>query len=74
MKLVTEPLRLVSLVAATLPLHLVWVLTSSAQDTETRQTEALLVFLDCVPCNDDYLRQEITYLNYVVDSQDAQVT
>ena len=35
--------------------------------------EALRVFLDCVRCDDDYLRQEITYLNYMVDREDAQV-
>ena len=42
-------------------------------DPEARPDEALRVFLDCTRCDDDYLRQEITYLNYVVDREDAQV-
>ena len=40
---------------------------------EPAPDEALRVFLDCLRCDDDYLRQEITYLNYVVDREDAQV-
>ena len=35
--------------------------------------QALRVFLDCGPCDDDYLRQEITFVNYVRDRPDAQV-
>lgn len=35
--------------------------------------DALRVFLDCEECDSDYLRQQITFLNYVVDRQDAQV-
>ena len=35
--------------------------------------EGLRVFLDCGPCDDDYLRQEITFVNYVRDRPDAQV-
>ena len=34
---------------------------------------ALRVFLDCFRCDDDYLRREITFVNYVRDRRDAQV-
>ena len=44
-----------------------------ADQTERPRDVALRVFLDCVRCDDDYLRQQITYLNYVVDREDAQV-
>ncbi len=35
--------------------------------------EGLRVFLDCGRCDRDYLRQEITFVNYVRDRKDAQV-
>ena len=35
--------------------------------------EALRVYLDCNRCDDDYLRTEITFVNYVRDRPDAQV-
>ena len=35
--------------------------------------EALRVFLDCNRCDRDYLRREITFVNYVRDRRDAQV-
>jgi hypothetical protein len=35
--------------------------------------EALRVFLDCATCDFDYLRTEITYVNYVRDRKDAEV-
>ena len=35
--------------------------------------EALRVFLDCDRCDDDYLRMELTFVNYVRDRRDAQV-
>ena len=38
-----------------------------------RAFEALRIFLDCPACDFDYLRTEITYVNYVVDRGDAQV-
>jgi len=39
-----------------------------------RQADALRVFLDCDRgCDFDYLRQEITFVNYVRDRRDAQV-
>ena len=62
MKLVTELVRPPSLAAATLALHLVWVPAIFAQEPAATETEALRVFLDCARCDDDYLRQQITYL------------
>ena len=43
-------------------------------DQEEEQT-GLLVFLDCDrrTCNQDFLRQNITFINYVRDRQDAQI-
>ncbi len=35
--------------------------------------DALRVFLDCDRCDDEYLRTEITFVNYVRDRRDAQV-
>src|SRR3990170_3628287 len=36
-------------------------------------TGALRVFLDCTRCDFDFLRQEITFINYVRDRKDAEV-
>ena len=44
--------------------------TSGAQDAGPA---ALRVFLDCNRCDFDYLRREITFVNYVRDRYDAQV-
>ena len=46
---------------------------STAQPETPNGAEALRVFLDCGRCDDDYLRREITYVNYVRDRPDAQV-
>jgi len=35
--------------------------------------QALTVFLDCNRCDDDYIRREITFVNYVRDRTQAQV-
>lgn len=45
---------------------------SSAQDPGG-VAAALRVFLDCNRCDFDYLRREITFVNYVRDRHDAQV-
>ena len=45
---------------------------SGAQDAG-RGPAALRVFLDCNRCDFDYLRREITFVNYVRDRYDAQV-
>jgi hypothetical protein len=43
------------------------------QDTSARKDKALKVFLDCQYCDMDYLRTEITFINYVRDRMEAQV-
>ena len=48
-------------------------IANALQARDPTGAEALRVFLDCGPCDDDYLRQEITFLNYVRDRRDAQV-
>lgn len=40
---------------------------------DTSQSQALRVFLDCSACDDDYIRTQITYINYVRDRMEAQV-
>jgi hypothetical protein len=37
------------------------------------RTDALRVFLDCGPCDENYLRTEITFINYVRDRKEADV-
>ncbi len=48
-----------------------------AQEAESSgqqgEPEALRVFVDCIFCDLDYLRREITFVNYVRDREDAQV-
>jgi len=47
---------------------------ASSQDVPAiDRTGALRVFLDCRSCDDNYLRTEITFINYVRDRADAEV-
>ena len=43
------------------------------QKDKANRAEALRVFLDCGPCDDDFLRRDITFVDYVRDRQDADV-
>jgi len=45
------------------------------QEQEAEGNTGLLVFLDCDRriCDQDYLRQEITFINYVRDREDSQI-
>ena len=47
--------------------------TEAGSEPPPTGDQALRVFLDCARCDDDYLRQRITFLNHVVDREDAQV-
>lgn len=47
--------------------------SSLPRSARTDGAEALRVFLDCSACDFDFLRREITYVNYVLDRNDAQV-
>ena len=51
----------------------VGVADAAQQSSEPNGADLLRVFLDCDPCDDDHLRQEINFVNYVRDRQDAQV-
>jgi hypothetical protein len=42
-------------------------------DSGRSSQEVLRVFLDCTVCDFNYIRQEITYINYVRDRRDANV-
>ncbi len=44
-----------------------------ADTLSTYQEKAVKVFLECRPCDDDYVRTEITYVNYVRDRLEADV-
>ena len=48
--------------------------TTAAQEPASSGADALRVYLDCDRgCDTEYLRQEITFVNYVRDRRDAQV-
>ena len=47
--------------------------SSNAVNTDTSQTDALRMYLDCERCDMDYVRTEITFVDYVRDRKDAQV-
>ena len=49
------------------------VASGQGQEPSTSGAEALRVFLDCGRCDFDYLRREVTFVNYVRDRPDAQV-
>src|SRR5687768_13775287 len=40
---------------------------------ESSRTDALPVFLDCASCDENYIRTEITFVNYVRDRAIADV-
>ena len=46
---------------------------SGGEQPRQSGADVLRVFLDCGPCDDDFLRREITFVNYVRDRRDAQV-
>ncbi|MYD86469.1 MAG: hypothetical protein F4Y14_10020, partial [Acidobacteria bacterium] len=46
---------------------------AAQQPREPNGADLLRVFLDCGPCDDEYLRREIAFVNYVRDRRDAQV-
>ena len=51
-----------------------WATGAEAQQTAgADRTEALRVFLDCGACDENYLRTEILFVNYVRDRADAEV-
>ena len=40
---------------------------------DSLRKDALNIYLDCIDCPQDYIRQEITFVNYVRDQKDAQL-
>lgn len=79
MRLVTAPRS--SSLATTLLLALLlgglWTVpeSSRAQETEADSSEAVRLFLDCQTfgCDESYVRQEVTFVNYVRDRTDADI-
>jgi len=67
----------VLLLFVTLLLTLVFVwpaFSQTRQDSlDTLQKSALKVFIDCELCDQDFIRTEITFVNYVRDRKEAQV-
>jgi hypothetical protein len=51
-----------------------WSLPATAQEIPpVQRTDAVRVFLDCPPCDHNYIRTEITFVSYVRDRTDADV-
>ncbi len=62
------------LLSSSLLLLLTFPALAQNQDSEAdRSEETVNVFLDCNRCNDSYIRQEITFINYVRDKEDSDV-
>lgn len=51
----------------------VWTPASAQEPPEAVRTEAVRIFLDCPSCDEQYIRTEITFVNYVRDRTDADV-
>lgn len=47
--------------------------TSQQPPPATAATNVTRVFLDCDPCDEDYLRKEVTFVDYVRNREDADV-
>jgi Protein of unknown function, DUF481 len=63
-----------SFTAALIVCLLLMPVMAAGQDTQAiDRTGALRVFLDCNSCDENYLRTEITFINYVRDRADADV-
>jgi hypothetical protein len=45
----------------------------SAQEDGVNRDKAVRVFFDCNWCDNDFIRKELTYVNYMRDRKDAQV-
>ncbi|MSO45635.1 MAG: hypothetical protein EXQ59_02545 [Acidobacteria bacterium] len=45
----------------------------SSQEPKTEPSATLRVFLDCLSCDEDFLRTEVTLVDFVRDQRDAQV-
>ncbi|MBM4161459.1 MAG: DUF481 domain-containing protein [Ignavibacteria bacterium] len=69
--------RLLVRAASTLAAALVCIsptLSQTAQDTvDALQKSAVKIFIDCGYCDEDYIRTEITFVNYVRDRTQAHV-
>jgi len=48
-------------------------LPAAAPAQDTGRSEAVRVFLDCNQCDQDYIRTEVTFVNWVRDRRDAEV-
>ena len=44
-----------------------------SQDQGLTRDKALRIFFDCTYCDTDYIKKEVTFINYVRDRKDAQV-
>lgn len=53
------------------------ILSAKAQETnatsDSLREDAVKVFIDCMMCDMNYIRQEIPYINYVRDTKEAQL-
>ena len=49
------------------------VYSAAGAQPEGSGVEVIRIFVDCGPCDETYLRREVTFVNYVRDRADAQV-
>lgn len=63
-------LKLVVFLLCLFSLHLY---SQSFQSTDSLQYGALKVFFDCPFCDEDHIRREVSFVNYVRDRKEAQV-
>jgi len=67
------PLRALKLLAITLALAVPLAAQNAAPDIETLKKTAPKVFIDCSLCDIEYIKTEVTFINYVRDPKEAQV-
>jgi hypothetical protein len=67
--------RLLLIIVCVLALPATRAWAQDAEESQEEQPTGLLVFLDCNRriCDQDYLRREITFINYVRDRLDGQI-
>lgn len=49
------------------------IFSQNSDSTKIQRNEALNIFIDCVDCSMDFIKDEISFVNYVRDQNDAQL-
>jgi hypothetical protein len=61
-----------AVLASLFPVHILCA-QQTGSDTISFRKDAVKLFLDCRHCDDDYIRREIPYVNYVRDVREAEL-